>query len=84
MELEEWLAACGLSRHADTFRANDVDLDVLRTLTEADLKELGLSLGDRKRLLQAVAAMAVVTAPPAPAPAPATPSSEASLAERRH
>ena len=84
MELEEWLAACGLSRHAVTFRANDVDLDVLRTLTEADLKELGLSLGDRKRLLQAVAAMAVVTAPPAPAPAPATPSSEASLAERRH
>ncbi|MFO1061942.1 MAG: adenylate/guanylate cyclase domain-containing protein [Dongiaceae bacterium] len=59
---------------------------MLRTLTEADLKELGLSLGDRKRLLQAVAAMAVVTArrrTPAPPPAPTAPPAEASPAERR-
>ena len=42
-----------------------------RTLTEADLKELGLSLGDRKRLLRAVALLGDGTAsPPSPPPAP--------------
>jgi class 3 adenylate cyclase len=34
---------------------NKIDFDVIRSLTDADLRELGLALGDRKRLLQAAA-----------------------------
>ena len=46
-------------RHRDEGGAN---LDVLRDLNDADLKELGLNLGDRKRLLKALPAL---TATPA-------------------
>ena len=49
----------GLERYLEAFRANDVDADVLRTLTADDLKELGVaSLGHRKKLLEAIAALA--------------------------
>lgn len=44
----EWSTEVGLGRHAETFRADDIDLHVLRPLTEAEFKDLGLSLGDRK------------------------------------
>ena len=36
---------------------NGIAGDILRELTDADLKELGLNLGDRKRLLKAIAAL---------------------------
>ncbi len=78
----DWLGAIGLGRHAEALRANDVDFDVLSTLTEADLRELGLSLGDRKRLLQAVAARGEAVPPETASPmTTATPASPA--AERR-
>ncbi|MBL8697814.1 MAG: AAA family ATPase, partial [Alphaproteobacteria bacterium] len=70
MDLAAWLDKVGLGRHSAAFAAADIGFDVLRTLTEADLKELGLSLGDRKRLLKAIAslgaqpvAVATTTAP---------------------
>lgn len=53
MDIEGWLRGPGLERYADAFRANDVGLDVLAELTDADLRELGVSLGDRRRLLKA-------------------------------
>ena len=53
-DLRSWLSRIGLGCHADCFAENGVDWDVLRELSEADLKELGLSLGDRKRLLKAI------------------------------
>ena len=55
MEIGGWLRGLGLERYAETFRTNDVDLDVLGELTDADLTMLGVSLGDRKRLLMALA-----------------------------
>ena len=57
MDIEAWLRGLGLERHAELFRANDLGLDVLPDLTDADLAVLGLSLGDRKRLLRAIAAL---------------------------
>src|SRR5713101_4031309 len=54
-DLSLWLAEIGLGQHAETFAANDIDLDVLPDLTDEDLKELGLSLGHRRRLLRAIA-----------------------------
>ena len=49
-----WLAEIGLGRYGVVFASNQLDYDVIRSLTDADLRELGLALGDRKRLLQAV------------------------------
>jgi class 3 adenylate cyclase/tetratricopeptide (TPR) repeat protein len=52
--IRQWLETLGLARYAVAFEANDVDLDILPTLTEDDLRGLGLSLGDRKRVLRAI------------------------------
>ena len=51
----KWLAEIGLGNYADVFAANKIDFDVIHQMTDADLRELGLALGDRKRLLQAIA-----------------------------
>ena len=53
-ELRCWLEQIGLAQHAETFAASDIDLDVLPELSDEDLKELGLSLGHRRRLLRAI------------------------------
>jgi class 3 adenylate cyclase/tetratricopeptide (TPR) repeat protein len=52
--IRRWLDANGLSRYAMAFEDNDIGLDILGTLTDEELHRLGLSLGDRKRLLRAV------------------------------
>jgi class 3 adenylate cyclase len=44
-----------LGQYESVFVENDVDADVLPYLTDADLKELGLSLGHRRKLLAALA-----------------------------
>jgi len=54
-ELRHWLDQIGLAQHAEIFAANDIDLDVLPELSDEDLKELGLSLGHRRRLQRALA-----------------------------
>jgi hypothetical protein len=59
VDVSRWLAEQGLGHHAEAFAENGIGGDILRELTEADLKELGLDLGDRKRLLKAVAALDV-------------------------
>ncbi|HEY8521338.1 MAG TPA: adenylate/guanylate cyclase domain-containing protein [Gammaproteobacteria bacterium] len=51
-----WLRELGLDVYAQAFVAHDIDATVLGSLTDADLKELGVaSLGHRKRLLRAIA-----------------------------
>ena len=71
MDIGSWLAGLGLGRYADAFRRNDVDADVLDSLTADDLREMGIaSVGHRRRLLDAIAARrqegnAAVHAPPA-------------------
>jgi class 3 adenylate cyclase len=68
MDIAAWLHELGLERYLDAFRENDVDDDVLRTLTADDLRELGVaSLGHRKKLLEAIAALAQPMAEPGPA-----------------
>jgi len=57
-DIADWLTGLGLAKHVDLFRANDIDLDVLPSLSEEEFKELGLSLGDRKRLLKGIAQLA--------------------------
>ena len=61
LDVARWLAGQGLGHHAEAFAENGIAGDVLRELTDADLRELGLNLGDRKRLLKAVAALDVAS-----------------------
>src|SRR5690348_8956632 len=56
MDVAEWLKSLGLEQYEAAFRENDVDAEVLPTLTGDDLKELGIvSIGHRRRILSAVA-----------------------------
>ena len=57
VDVSRWLAEQGLEHHTEAFTENGIAGDILRELTDADLKELGLNLGDRKRLLKAIAAL---------------------------
>ena len=70
----KWLAEIGLGRHEQIFASNEIDFDIIRSLTDADLREFGLAWGDRKRLLQAVARLderrAADTSTPATASGP--------------
>ena len=57
MDVGEWLRSLGLGQYEANFRDNKIDVDVLADLTAGDLEKLGLPLGDRKRLLKAIASL---------------------------
>src|SRR6516164_6799913 len=53
--IEEWLGNLGLDEYALRFVENDIDLSIVRDLSDQDLKELGVaSLGHRRKLLRAI------------------------------
>lgn len=54
--LRDWLREHNLEQYADAFEANDIDFDILPDLDDHDLEQLGLSLGNRRRFLKAIAA----------------------------
>jgi class 3 adenylate cyclase/tetratricopeptide (TPR) repeat protein len=54
IDLAAWLTERGLGKYASLFIENDVDFEVFKALSEDDLRELGLSLGARKRILEAI------------------------------
>jgi class 3 adenylate cyclase/predicted ATPase len=64
MDFGGWLRNLGFGRYEAAFVENAIDSDVLTELTEADLKKLGIPLGDRKRLIKAIRAMRVDAAGP--------------------
>jgi class 3 adenylate cyclase len=78
-QVADWLEKLGLGQYAQRFAENDIDFALFTKLTDADLKELGvISLGHRKRLLEAIAERAAL------APSPTLAESKASdTAERR-
>jgi class 3 adenylate cyclase/tetratricopeptide (TPR) repeat protein len=83
MDVGIWLETLGLGQYARAFAENDVDFAVLAQLTDADLKELGVtSLGHRKRLLTAIAGVATPAAFATPAPR-AAPTASTPSGERR-
>jgi len=58
MDVRGWLIELGLGEYAEAFAANHIDEAILRDLAPEDLRELGMaSLGHRKRLLEAIAAL---------------------------
>jgi class 3 adenylate cyclase/tetratricopeptide (TPR) repeat protein len=54
LTIRQWLAELGLEQYAASFESNDVDIDLLPTLSDGDLHALGVSLGHRKRILLAL------------------------------
>ena len=80
--IAEWLAKIGLERYVAAFADNDVDVTVLRHLTDGDLEKIGVSLGHRKRMLAAIAELAGA-APATPEPVAATEQKPQESAERR-
>jgi NADH-quinone oxidoreductase B subunit len=54
-QIADWLKNLGLSEYAERFAENRIDLSILRDITEQDLRDLGVVLGDRRRMLRAIA-----------------------------
>jgi len=53
--IAEWLESLGLSEYMQRFADNGIDFSVLRDLTDQDLKDLGILLGHRRKMLRAIA-----------------------------
>jgi class 3 adenylate cyclase/tetratricopeptide (TPR) repeat protein len=79
--IAEWLASIGLREYAQRFADNAVDFSVVRDLTEQDLKDLGVLLGHRRKILRAIAALDPAALEPAEAASERVPRDEG---ERRH
>jgi class 3 adenylate cyclase len=71
-----------MSEYARRFAKNGIDFSVLLHLTDQDLKDIGVLLGHRRKMLAAISAM-TGTAPTAPAPTPAPEPKPHDTAERR-
>jgi class 3 adenylate cyclase/predicted ATPase len=81
-EIADWLKKLGMSEYAERFAESDIDTSVLRHLTDQDLKDLGVSLGHRRKMLAAIAELAG-TAPKTPGPIAAPEPKPQDAAERR-
>ena len=80
-QIADWLKQLGMSEYAERFAESDIDTSVLRDLTDQDLKELGVSLGHRRKMLRAIAELPGAAAD-LPEPASAEPKPQ-DTAERR-
>jgi len=82
--VREWLASLGLAEYADRFAEHRIDFEILRDLTDEDLKGgIGVvRVGDRRKLLRAIAELAG-GASTTPQLAPGSESSPRDQAERR-
>jgi class 3 adenylate cyclase len=59
VDIAAWLRSLGLEQYEQTFRDNAIGGDVLPALRDEHLKELGLPLGHRLKLVNAIAALHV-------------------------
>jgi class 3 adenylate cyclase len=80
-QIADWLEKLGLSEYAQRFADNAIDLSVVRNLTEQDLKDLGVLLGHRRKMLHAIAELDQAALAPAETATESVPRDEA---ERRH
>src|ERR1700730_7951873 len=87
IDVASWLQQLGLEQYEPAFRDNDVDGHVLPDLTADDLIAIGVtSVGHRRKLLSAIAALGATAPAPAPTATPASvppPAPVPAQAERR-
>ncbi len=63
MDVRAWLEGLGLETYAEAFGDNDIDGATLPALIAEDLKDVGVaSVGHRRRLLEAIAALPALEA----------------------
>jgi class 3 adenylate cyclase/tetratricopeptide (TPR) repeat protein len=77
MDVGGWLRNLGLNKYEAVFRENGIDEQVLRHVTAEDLREIGVAtVGDRRKLLAAIAELAAplteLRSPPSPIGRPKT------------
>ncbi|MEX2648022.1 MAG: AAA family ATPase [Alphaproteobacteria bacterium] len=82
VDVAAWLGALGLAKYAQAFADHEIDGDALRHLTDEDLRELGLPVGPRRKILAALVDLATHPAPDGAAPEAKT-VAVAAQAERR-
>jgi class 3 adenylate cyclase/tetratricopeptide (TPR) repeat protein len=63
--IAQWLETLGLSEYAAVFAQNRIDLSILPDITDEDLKELAIPLGDRRRLMRAIGQLSTASGSPA-------------------
>jgi class 3 adenylate cyclase len=57
-QIAEWLEKLGMPEYIQRFTDNDIDFTILSDLTDQDLEKIGIaSLGHRRKLLRAIAAL---------------------------
>ena len=85
MDVGGWLRRLGLEQYEAAFRENQIDDTVLPSLTAEDLRELGVgSVGHRRKLLDAIAALREGADAPSPlSDAPSGSEATYESAERR-
>ena len=81
MPIAQWLEKLGMSEYIRRFAEHNVDLSVLGDLSEQDLKELGISVGHRRKILAAIRELPGI--PPAATEAAAVVPDVQNAAERR-
>ena len=64
-EIADWLEKLGMSEYTQSFTEHRIDVSVLRYLTDQDLKDIGIPLGHRRKILAAIGELTGI--------APATP-----------
>ena len=62
--MTEWLQSVRLAEYAALFDEHEITLDVLPHLTEADIAQLGLPIGPRRKLVVAIEALAAAARAP--------------------
>jgi class 3 adenylate cyclase/predicted ATPase len=68
-QIADWLKKLGMPEYGECFAENGIDVSVLPHLTDQDLKDMGVLLGHRRKML---AAIGELSSKPAAARAPAT------------
>jgi class 3 adenylate cyclase len=81
-QIADWLTKLGMSEYAERFAENGIDVSVLPHLTDQDLKDIGVLLGHRRKMLAAIGKLAGA-APAKPEPALAREPQTQDTAERR-
>jgi class 3 adenylate cyclase/predicted ATPase len=81
-EIADWLRKLGMSEYAQRFAENGIDVSALRHLTDQDLKDIGVLLGHRRKMLAAIGEL-TPAAPAKPVPATGMEPKTQDTAERR-
>ena len=62
-QIADWLKNLGMSEYVQWFAENNIDVSVLRHLTDEDLNDIGVPVGHRRKMLAAIGELSGATPP---------------------